>query len=231
MKKINLKDYLTDQYLKSLKPAEIGPIVTISREFGCQAKVIAQKLIEMISEKLNKKGIVSDWKWINKEILEESATHLEVQPNRIQHVFEAKEKTTMEQIVTSLSERYYTSDIKIKKTIAKVIRSFANRGRVIIVGRGGVSVTKNHPKSLHVRLYAPFEWRVKQISEKRNLPEEKVVPYAMEIDLKRKKFRDFFSDKETDNSIFDVMLNRATLGENEIAETIFKLMEARKLVI
>ena len=82
---------------------------------------------------LRKKGIVSDWKWINKEILEESANHLEVQPERIQHVFDTKEKTTMEQIVTSLSERYYTSDVKIKNTIAKVIRSFANKGRVIIV--------------------------------------------------------------------------------------------------
>ena len=153
MKKINLKDYLTDQYLKTSVPADVGPLVTISREFGCQAKVIAQKLIEAINEKLRAKGIVSDWKWINKEVLEECAKELEVRPSRIQHVFEAEEKTTMDQIVSSLSERYYTSDQKIKHTISKVIRSFANKGKVVIVGRGGVTLTKNHPKAIHDMKY------------------------------------------------------------------------------
>lgn len=231
MKKINLKDYLTDQYIKSIQTPDIGPVVTISREFGCQAKTIAQKLIDKLSQHLNKKGIVSNWKWINKEILEESAKKLEVRPDRIQHVFEGKEQTTMEQIVTSLSERYYTSDVKIKKTIAKVIQSFANKGRIVIVGRGGVTVTRNHPKSLHVRLYAPFEWRVEQVVEKRNVPKDKVIPYAMEIDVKRKKFRDFFTKSETDNSIFNLLLNRATLSEKEIVDTIFNLMEFRKMVV
>lgn len=231
MKKINLKDYLTDQYLKSMKPAEIGPVVTISREFGCQAKPIAKQLVELIGEKLNKKGIVSDWKWINKEILVESASQLEVLPRRIEHVFEAEEKNTIEQLVTSFSERYYKSDLTIKKMVAKVIRSFANKGRIIIVGRGGVTVTKNHPKALHIRLYAPFDWRVQQMSKKRNIPIDKVIPYAMEMDVKRKKFRDFFSDKETDNSIFDLMLNRATLTDKEIVDAIIHIMEKRRMIV
>ena len=51
---------------------------------------------------------------------------------------------------------YYKSDLKIRTTIAKVIRKFANEGNAIIVGRGGVAITRDIPLSLHIFLEAPW---------------------------------------------------------------------------
>ncbi len=68
---------------------------------------------------------------------------------------------------------------------------------MILIGRGGVTITRNHPKSLHVRLTAPLEWRINAVMEKRKLPEEKVKPYTIEMDIKRKKSRDYFSKLAT----------------------------------
>ena len=42
------------------------------------------------------------------------------------------------------------------------VRALAEVGRVIIVGRGGVFITRDLPGGIHVRLVAPREWRVRR---------------------------------------------------------------------
>jgi cytidylate kinase len=145
-------------------------------------------------------------------------------------VVNAGDRGVMDDLIWSLSNKFYPGDDKVKKTLAEVILEFAKEGRVIIVGRGGVSLTRNVKDSLHIRLVAPYEWRVQTVSERYHLPLRQAQKKAKEIDAKRDHLREFFEGKKPDNSIFDIVFNYKTMSEKEILEAILKVMELRNLI-
>ena len=210
---------------------ETGPYISLSRDFGCMANGIAQKLSKELNQKYKFAGIKKEWKWINKVILEESAKALQLSPTKIEYVFQSKRKSMMDEIVGAMSTRYYKSDYQIRKTIRDVIRSIAKTGHVIIVGRGGVAFSGDNPLSLHIKLIAPIEWRVQKISENYHKTQTEALKYLLEIDQERKYLIDSFMGYDTDNSVFDVIFNRQTMNDDEIIATIIRLMEMKKLLI
>jgi cytidylate kinase len=229
--KVDLIKYMSDR-LKSdvIREKEPGPVITISREFGCPAKKIAQKLADSLTRKMYVKGTNIEWKYITKEIMSESAKELDLHPSKIQYVFEYEQKGLIDDIIAAQSTKYYKSDRKIRNTIGRVVRNMSCEGYVIIVGRGGVAITRDIPKSLHIHLEAPLEWRVLRVSAKFNMELEEAERYTLDIDRKRKLFRDYFEGKNTDYTRFDLTFNCMTLSIDEIVNIILKAAEVRKLI-
>jgi len=229
--KIDLSKYLENWYKEDpAKDIFPGPVLTLSREVGCPAKVIAAGL----TEKLNavKKVHAKDhaWRWISKEIMMESAKELQVHSSQIQHVFDYKSRGVLEDLLFAQSKDYYKSDMKIRTTIAKVIRKFANDGNAIIVGRGGVAITRDIPLSLHIFLEAPLEWRALRVAEKHNWTIDKARSYAQSVDKKRTTFRDYFQGKGNDYTRFDLKLNCMTLDSEDIIDIILGAMNTRSMI-
>lgn len=229
--RIDLSKYLTDRYLESQTGLDFeGPVITIAREFGCPSKKLAICLARKLTELKRPGQKKIDWRWINKEILAESAKQLEVEPDEIKYVFRYEKKTIFDEILSSHSRKYYKSDRRIRKTIANVIRNIACEGNVIIIGRGGVAITRDIQKSLHIQIEAPIEWRTARISEKFCMSVEDARKYALDVDRKRQQFRDYFHGRGTDYSFFDVRFNAMTLSVDETTEAIIKLMQIRELI-
>jgi cytidylate kinase len=229
--KIDLSKYLDNWYKEDpAKHIYPGPVVTISRELGCPAKVIASSLTERLNSLKKTKAKEHPWRWISKEILLESARELQVDSSQIQHVFDYRSRGVLEDLLLAQSKDYYKSDLKIRTTIAKVIRKFANEGNAVIVGRGGVAITRDIPKSLHIFLEAPLEWRALRVVEKHNLSIEQARSYALNVDKKRAHFRDYFQGKGTDYTRFDIKLNCMTLETDEIVDIILGALKAREMV-
>lgn len=222
-----LSDWYKDDPAKLMHP---GPVVTISREVGCPAKLLAAALTEKLNSMKHTSGKDHPWKWISKEILEESARELQVDSSSIQHVFDYKTRGVLEDLLMAQSRDYYKSDLKIRTTIARVIRKFANNGNAIIVGRGGVAITRDIPRSLHLFLEAPLEWRIIRVAEKYQYTEEQARSYAQSIDKKRAHFRNYFQGKGTDYTRFDMKFNCMTLDLDEITSIIIGAMKTRKLI-
>ncbi|MCT4603073.1 MAG: cytidylate kinase-like family protein [Marinifilum sp.] len=199
-----------------------GPVVTISRECGCTAINIANSLAAKLSAKTGKR-----WNVLTKEILERSAKELNLDPAKIEYVFNSKEKSTWDEILAALSSKYYQSDKKIKKTIAEVVQSFACKGNCIIIGRGGVVLTNDIERSFHVKLQAPLEWRAAQLQKiyKRDIKE--MLEYADEIDKKREILRNYFNKESLPNTVFDVIYNSKNLSEDHIVDSCLHLMERK----
>lgn len=207
-----------------------GPVVTISREYGCPAK----RLAGMLSSALNRIEIENyskhRWQWIGKEILEESARELNLNSEMIREVANKQESNVVDDIVMSLSHKYYPGDQKIKKTIGDVIRSYAEQGHVIIVGRGGVSITRDIPHSLHIKIQAPLEWRINDVSKRHMITLTDARKKIQSIDAHRTKICEFFEGAKIDNSAFDVIFNYMSLDEEDIITTMIKLMESNDLI-
>ncbi|MCG8309644.1 MAG: cytidylate kinase-like family protein [Cytophagales bacterium] len=212
------------------KKSKTGPVVTISRDYGCPAK----RLAGILSSELNRIELENysqnRWQWISKEILDESAKELNLKPALIREVANKEQDGIVDDIVKSLSHKDYPGDIKIKKTIGEVIRSFAEHGRVIIVGRGGVSITRDIPNSLHVKIQAPLEWRINDVSKKQMISLSEARKKIHHADSQRAMIRDFFEGKKVDDSAFDVVFNYFSLDEEDIIAAILKLMESRDLI-
>jgi cytidylate kinase len=223
--------YLSDRVQAEFsKYKDPGPVVTIAREYGCPAKVVARQLTEELTKKMMVKGTATQWKYITKEILVESARELELDPDRIRYVFDYEQRGMIDEILSAQLTKYYKSDRKIRNTIAQVIRNIACEGFVIIVGRGGVAIAHDIPKSLHIMLEAPLEWRSLRISEKCNISQEEARRECIETDKKRQQFRESFQGKNTDYTTFDLKINCMTLSIDEIVKIICKAVEIKKLI-
>jgi len=231
MAKVDLVQYLIERHKESFKPAcEPGPVVTISREMGCAGTQVTQLLVNELNSRYEFKN-GDPWKWVGKEEIQEAAARtLNLPPEEISYVLEAKKKTMMDDILQSFSNKYYKSDRIIRKTVKEVIRSIACHGRVVILGRGGVAITRDIPRSLHINLEAPLEWRTARISQKLDIEPQSVESYILEIDRKRAEFRDYFGGKNTDYTRSDLSFNSMTLSIKEIVEIIIKTMEIRKFI-
>jgi len=215
---------------ESPKLVETGPYISISRDFGCMANVIAQKLADILTQRCTNKGLSREWQWLNKALLQESAKALELSPSKIEYVFHSQRKSVMDEVVSAMSTRYYKSDRKIRNTIIEVIRSIAKTGNVIIVGRGGVAFKNDNPRSLHIKLTAPIEWRVDRISINYHKGKQEALKTILEIDHERKFLIDSFMGYSTDETLFDIVFNRATMDDEMIISTIINIMERKNLI-
>ncbi len=229
MARINLSRYALERLLERERQVVTpGPVITLSREYGCPSKLIAALLTDLINEKYARK---KKWQWISKEILEETARKLGLMPREIKHIFEYKERNILEDMLISQEKKnYYHSDWSIRKTLGEVIRATAMEGRVVIVGRAGVALTRDIEASLHVRLMAPERWRATQVARTHKISYEKACRLISEMDKNRKKFLEYYLKKKSDHTVFDVIFNCSTLSKETIARTVLEMARLRKLV-
>ena len=203
-----------------------GPVVTISREFGCPSKKIACDLTDAINN-IKKRD---KWCWVSKEILAESADQLGLHPDEIQYVFDYKKRGIVEEIIAAQTRKYYRSDKKIRNTIGKVIKRIAETGNVIIVGRGGAAIANSIKNSLHIKLIADIKWRAKNVGEKHDKNIDDAIKFIHDYDKKRKIFLDYYWGKTSDYSIFDLIYNCSTMSSEEIVTSIIHILERRKIL-
>lgn len=210
---------------------EPGPVVTISREMGCPGTQLTSALVQEINKRYRLKD-ENVWHWLAKDRVQKlAAEKLDLPEEEIDYVFEAKSKGIMEEILQSMSSKYYKSDRRIQNTVKGVIRSEASKGHVVILGRGGVAITRDIPRSLHIHLEAPFEWRVIRVEEMYKFDTNAAQKYVQEIDKKREEIRIYFGGKDTDYTRFDLTFNSMTLSIPEIVDIIVHTMEIRNLII
>ncbi|HPJ16512.1 MAG TPA: cytidylate kinase-like family protein [Spirochaetota bacterium] len=204
------------------------PFITFSREYGCGGDHITQKICSVLSSCSGSDGKVYEWKRINHEVIAEAAAEIGV-PAEI--VKEMTYQKIDEYFVSSFFNFSFSKYSKpsvdtVRNAIARVIAKFAHEGRVIILGRGGASITRHYKNSLHIRLHAPIEWRVKQVAEREDISIEKAKVLIHKIDSERSSLRNYFEGTATDKTIFDAIYNSMTLSEDEIIESILAI--ARK---
>lgn len=230
-----LSEYLEQRFTKPKAPNIVpnktgGPVVTISRAYGCPAKNLASMLTDQLNAMVPKSNESKKWQWVGKEIMEDSARELHLNNKFITSIADAEKIGILNDILLTLSNKYYPGDMKIKKTIGEIVKSYANRGHIIIVGRGGVSICQEFKNALHIKLIAPIEWRINYLSKKHRISTDEAEKQIKEIDHKREKMRDFYVGTKTDDTIFDIIFNYYSCSEEEITKTIISMLQYRHLM-
>lgn len=206
-----------------------GPVITISREYGCYGNEIGELLTTRINglQKLNEKP---EWILVSHQVLHDAAKQLKAEPDEISHIFGAQEKSVFGDLVSIFSKDKYLSDIQIKRAIAEIVRSYSVQGNTVIVGRAGCELAKHIPKSVHVKLVAPYSWRVETIRKRFDLSITAANDKVKETDKRRETFMEFYRGNKPDSELFDIVLNRATISTSDIVDLILELATIRGLV-
>jgi len=203
-----------------------GPVVCISREVGCGGVNIAR----LLAAEFDKQSICKKWKVLSKEILEESARELNMEPNKLRNYLKEGDRTMFDDILSAFSEKRYKSNKKISKTLIDLISSFANDGHSIIVGRAGHIISRDIEKSLLVRLTAPLEWRTKQIMEKNKLDRREAVDFIEKTEKERQNLRKHIAGDHAKEDEFDLTINLSRMSIQEVISLIRFVAQSRGLL-
>lgn len=227
-----LLKYMDERYQKaSLISSEQrqGPVITISRQCGCNANQIAEMLTEKINKKYASTSQPGEWKHVSKEILAVASKELKIHPEKVKLLLDSREQNFVQEIVSSFTETYYAHGTKFKKVIEEVIRNLAVKGNVVIVGRASGIIAGDIPKSLHIHLEAPISWRTVMLSKRKEMTINDTRKYIEQVDKQRALFRDYFRGKSSDRLEYDISFNAQTLNPDQISDLIINAAEIRHL--
>lgn len=234
MKKI-LLDYMSRRQAKRKTTSKNelinftpGPVITISRDYGCHGSSIGHLLVKTINHKNKaRRKNEKEWKFVSKEILEQSAKELNMSKELLNDMSFAQSNDIFSNMTSLFSGSFYASNTKIRNTIAKIIYSFADQGSCVIIGRASEAITKDIKRGLHVRLVAPLEVRAQWVADEEDLPLDDARKRCETEDVKRQKFRQYFEGKRNDLEYYDLTLNVSKMTTEEVVEVILILAEAR----
>ena len=228
--KESLLKYATSSKKQETPYADAGPIITISREFGCPSIPVAYALCDALNKEMIDNGQEPKWRVLTKEILDETANRLKTPTKDIEYIFDSSYAGVLKEILASFSKKYYDLDQKIRQTLVQVVNGFASEGYVILVGRAGVAITRDIPRSLHLRLIAPISWRMEKLSAKFDWAETEAKRNIIDFDKKRENLRSAFRGERSDDSLFDLILNCMTLSQDEIVNLIMHQVYEKKFI-
>lgn len=213
-----------ESYSKSITD-EAGPLITISREVGCNGLMLAQ----FIAKRLNKHKRNSDWKVLSKEIFYQSAKELDLEPEHVRRTLKKTDKYIFDEILKAFNDKQFKSERKIIKTVTDAIRSFSIEGHSIIVGRAGHIIAKDIRNALHIRLVAPLEFRINNIMAKNKLNHEEAILFIKRVEKERIAFRKTICNAD-DLESYDICINRAAFNNNEIVDIIEYAADKKNLL-
>ena len=219
-----------EDLLKMPLPEKPGPVVTISRECGCPALPLADRISKALQNKNNLVNGAGDWQVINREAVLLAAKNLQLDPVTVERAAGAKPPGVFGNIFRAFSDTYVPTDIEIKKSVAEIVQYLGHLGRFLIVGRGGAVLTSYIRNSLHIQLYASLEWRTKRVMEAQGVDKAEAGQIIQAVDQERLYLRNFYSGEYVDRGTFDVMFNCETMSEEEICESALAILTIKKII-
>lgn len=201
------------------KPA---PCFTIAREFGCQAYPLA----EALAGRLNSRVAGEPWVVVGKEILDEVARLSGFSVEQIEKSQDTP--SSLKAIFSMFLDSSRAEETQVFAHMRNVIQSFAKRGNCILVGRGAVFATQDLPNCVHLRLVAPYEFRVQKIMASHQMDRAEAAAF---IELHQKQRDDFikrFADGHPEDPLFyHLVINNGRFGVDVAAELIEEYMIRR----
>jgi len=226
-----LLKYLNERMRKTMEAPKMrrstpGPVITISREVGCNGLVLARKL----AARLNQQATKAEWKVLSKEVFYKSAKELDIAPETIRKTLKKVDKYTFEEILNAFGNKRYKSNAKIIKTVRDVVYSLSEEGFNIIVGRASHIIAHDLKKALHLRLIAPMDYRVTNIMANNDLSKTKAIDFIQKVEQERQAFRKAMNEDEQRHDYFDLTINRASFSTEQIIELIIKAIDKKQLL-
>ena len=191
------------------------PTITISREFGCEAFPIAERLQELMEKRTGE-----SWMIMDKALLEAVAKNHSLSESLLSGIGEKSH--FFDEIMATFSP-LWKSERDMFQLICSQIVAVAATGNVILVGRGGAFVTRSMKNCHHFRLYASESFKIGSIAKRLDISEVEAEKVIARRQKQRDKFiRDFLNQDARDLSVYHLVINNDKNSTEKAAQTIME---------
>jgi len=198
-----------------IKEQQANPTITISREFGCEAYPVAERLQELLEKQTGQPWVIMD-----KALLEEVANNHNISENLLNQL--GNKAGFLDEIMATLTPHWKTEK-DIFRLLCSHIFTLAAEGNVIFVGRGAAHITQPLENCHHFRLYASRDFKIRSIARRLYISDEEAEKIVVQRQKQRDKFmHDFLNRESSDLSVFDLIFNNDRNSTEKIAHTIME---------
>ena len=201
------------------------PFVTISRQAGAGGNTLAEHLVERLN--LLDPDPERPWTCWDRELVERVAADHHISQELIDSI-EETQRTWLSEFFTGLSfseAAQQLDELAIYRRVGVTVRALAQLGRVVIVGRGGVCITRSMPGGTHIRLVAPLNGAIEFMMRKLNASRDRASEQVRQLDRNRESFyRRYWPNHPLDAEMFHMTLNTANLTEQQVVECMLPLI-------
>jgi CMP/dCMP kinase len=180
--------------------------ITVSREFGAGGGEVAQRLAEALG-----------WELLDRELLHRAAAIEHVPDTELERLDEKALSVTDRMRLHPPHQRYMHG-------LTEAARQAAQRGKVVLVGRGTRQLLGDMADVFHLRLVAPLDWRVQRMALREGWSMDKARARCLEVDHSRDRFtRYFFGFDALQPEQYDLVSNSDRVPLDEVVALVFEL--------
>lgn len=198
-------------------------IVTISRELGAEGTRIAETVAQALGAPCVDKQVLADLArkaGLSVELVIHPEERLRARPNLVSEEMKALFAKSQSRGAADLSR-----DVQ---QMTAAFRLLAKRENVVFVGRGGQIALRDHPKALHVHLYAPVEVRAQRIQARRSLPTlDAALQIVQEADEQRRQwYRQLFQGTDWKKPyLYHLMIDTHRLAADRVVALLVQVIQ------
>jgi cytidylate kinase len=177
------------------------PVITLSREMGSRGDDVAMAVAEQLGLRL-----------VGRELINRAARAAGAPEVALAEIDE----------LGLLAVKPSPAAVRLySQKVAEVIHELADRGDLLVVGRGGQVVLAGEPGVLHVRVIAPRSMRLQVVQERCRVPAEAAAARIEASDKARAAYlRRAHGVRGDSAALYDLVLNMAHLGVSAAADVI-----------
>ncbi len=184
------------------------PCITIARDPGSGGRVIAQEVAKKLGLKFYDEALIDD-----------VARTSNINPDILTQIDE-KARGVIEDIVHSLINPNYVSDVEYLKHLSRAMLTVVHQQGSVLLGRGSNSII-GPEHGLHVLITAPYDVRVERAIKYEKVSKRKAQNIIAKVTEERKKFvEEYFQKDYNDPSSYDLTLNTASLSVEQAVDIV-----------
>ncbi len=194
-------------------------IVTISREFGCNAREIGRSLASRLGVPFYDKDLVdlaAEKAGVHRDIIKET-----------DEVVNKKQSRLFDEFGYGSSTSFFSE--KAINAQASVIHEIADRREsCVMFGRCSDYILRQYPDVLNLFFYAPMDWKIKHIANAYQLPVKSAERMIKRIDKQRHNYYKYVTGKNRgDRMGKHVMLDVSEYGVEGSVELLYEAVRIR----
>ena len=185
-------------------------IITVGRQFGSGGLDVAIHLSKLM-----------DVNYYDKKLIFEVAKRSGLSDEYIQDVEEKTPSPLFYAFTLGFGFNSGFSSENVVNIQSETIRDIADRESCIIVGRSADYVLRDNPDCINIFVHAPEEFRIKEVSKRKNISCKEAADLIRKIDKSRAAYYDFYTNKKWGASAsYHLSVDSSTLGIEKTAEYI-----------
>lgn len=199
-------------------------VITVSRQYGAGGRRVAEAVADGLGYRL-----------VDREIVEQAAVRVGIDPDVAENLDE-RTPSLIEEMGLALAAAHpemgvaaaRLDDRVLAEGIARVVRSLADAGGYVILGRGGQAILRDHAGATHVQVVGLPEDRARRISEWQSVEMKKASELCKQKDAERHAFVKRFYGVDLHASVlYDVVCNTSRMSFDTATAIVLTAARAR----